>query len=301
MPKKTAFIDKITLKMLRYFYELSLTGHFGKAASQLSITNSPLSSQIKELEMLLGVELVERNSRNVKLTDAGQVLQSECGHLFGSIEHSMLKVQHVSRRSSNQIQIGIVSSSFWAGFGDMINRFNQLHPQCMTDIIELSPQAQKQAILDKKIDIGIVRFADALDIHPLSFKALTDENFVVAMASNHEFNDKAELSLADLRNQSFTFMQRENSASASLIINECRQSGFVPNVVKELIEPTTLMAYVAISHAVAVVPSSFAAHQWEGVLFVPLKDIIPACLCAVYDKHSMSESSKLFIDSIDFR
>lgn len=296
--KQKLLSEKVTMKMLRYFYALSQTGHFGKAASQLSITNSPLSTQIKELEAHLGVELVKRNSRNVSLTESGKVLQAECEHLFRSFEYSMLKVQHASRKHTQQIKLGIVSSSFWAGFGEMVKGFNHSYPDYHIDLIEMSPREQQQALLNKNIDIGIVRFADALDIHPLRTRALTNERFVVALAEGHPLTTKNTLTLTDLREQTFTFMRRKNSASADLIINECRQAGFIPEVGKEFIEPTSLMAYVGISDSIAVVPSSFTAHQWEGIEFISLYEKIPASLCAIYDNTGLSASAKLFVDAL---
>ncbi|MCL1142163.1 LysR substrate-binding domain-containing protein [Shewanella gaetbuli] len=298
MKKHNEFIDKVTFKMLRYFFELANTLHFGKAANNLNITNSPLSSQIKELEAVLGVALVERNSRNVSLTTAGKVLKLECDHIFRSVEHSMQKVKHADRQQSKHIRLGIVSSAFWAGLGEMVKSFNQQYADYEVDIIEMSPRAQKHAILNKDIDIGLVRFADALEIHPLSSTPLTNECFVVAVAQDNPLAQQEITTLSALRNQRFSFMRRENSASAALIINECTQAGFIPEVGKEFIEPTSLMAYVAISQSIAVVASSFTAHQWEGIQFVPLKEKIPASLCAIYDNHSYSDAAQLFIKCI---
>lgn len=298
MTKTNEFMGKVTMKMLRYFYELSQMRHFGRAASRLNITNSPLSSQIKELEGHLGVELVQRDSRNVNLTEAGKVLQAECEHLFRSFEHSMFKVQCADRKHSKQIQLGTVSSAFWAGLGSMMKRFNQQNPDYCVDLVEMSPKAQKQAILAKNIDIGIVRFADTLDINPLMSRKLTDEQFVVAMSREHVLAQKSQLSLQDLRQFSFTFLRRKNSASASLIINECNKAGFVPNLGKEFIEPTTLMAYIPVSDAIAIVPVSFSAHQWEDVCFIPLKENISACLYAVFDSDSLTEPAQEFLNEL---
>ncbi|WP_242011133.1 helix-turn-helix domain-containing protein [Vibrio furnissii] len=60
--------QRITLKMLRYFYQVAQCQQFSQAAEQLNITKSPLSAQIKELEQALGVVLFERDTRNVRLT-----------------------------------------------------------------------------------------------------------------------------------------------------------------------------------------------------------------------------------------
>ncbi|XEV12553.1 LysR family transcriptional regulator [Vibrio alginolyticus] len=71
---KSEPFERVTLKMLRYFYEVAQTKHFTKAAENLNITNSPLSNRIKELEEVLNVKLFERDSRNVMLTEGRAIV-----------------------------------------------------------------------------------------------------------------------------------------------------------------------------------------------------------------------------------
>ncbi|MBX2805177.1 MAG: LysR family transcriptional regulator, partial [Hyphomicrobiales bacterium] len=62
----------ITLRQLRYFEALARHRHFRLAAEHCAVTQPALSTQIQELEQELGVELVERRYKNVKLTAAGE-------------------------------------------------------------------------------------------------------------------------------------------------------------------------------------------------------------------------------------
>ena len=62
----------LTLKHLRYFQALARHGHFGHAADSCGISQPALSLQIKELEALIGAPLIERSSRQIRLTALGE-------------------------------------------------------------------------------------------------------------------------------------------------------------------------------------------------------------------------------------
>ena len=63
---------QITMKHLRYFETLSQHGHFGRAAAASAISQPALSLQMKELEQILGAPLIERGTRQIRLTRLGE-------------------------------------------------------------------------------------------------------------------------------------------------------------------------------------------------------------------------------------
>ncbi|RYZ15460.1 MAG: LysR family transcriptional regulator, partial [Chitinophagaceae bacterium] len=74
------------LQQIRYFLTLAQELHFWGAAEKLFITQSALSRQIKALEGQLGVQLFERNKRNVALTAAGAFLQEQWSRMTEEID-----------------------------------------------------------------------------------------------------------------------------------------------------------------------------------------------------------------------
>ncbi|PJG59999.1 LysR family transcriptional regulator [Aeromonas cavernicola] len=274
--------DRVTLKMLRYFHAVAQHGHFSRAAEQLNVSKSPLSAQIKELETILGVALFERHTRQVSLTPSGRLLQDECTVLLDVLESGLNKVMQAGRMERNQIRIGLVSSIFWAGFGEVIRQCHRRHPEYEIIFTELSPEKQKQALASNEIDIGLARFADTINIHPLLAERIYREPMVLVVSDEHPLRDRKRVALAELASERFVLMNRTNSASTDFIINACLVEGFYPQLNQEVIEPNTLMAVVATSLQVALVPASYGRQKWPHVRFIRLEQALPADLCVLY-------------------
>lgn len=127
--QKLLFSGRINLKMIRYFLAVSEELHFGKAAERLHISQPPLSLQIKELEDALGFPLFIRDSRNVVLTLAGEMMRAEMKEVFENIENSLSRVSYIARHEQSHLNIGIIGSALWH---QLLEKFK--HLKCLTRI-----------------------------------------------------------------------------------------------------------------------------------------------------------------------
>ena len=287
--------ERVTLKMLKYFYTVSKCKHFAHAAEVLNISKSPLSAQIKELEDILGGDVFSRNTRNVHLTQLGEALSEECENIFRTLNNSLNKVSRLSREINATINIGIISSFFWAGLAQALRKIGESDSQLNIQIIEMTPEEQKLALRQKRIDLGLSRYADTINIHPLDSQKIFHDDMCVVTSRKHKLHQRHSIALHDLKAERFVMMKRQDSASTQLVEERFANLGHDIYIEKEVFEPHTLMAVVAMSDMISIVPKSFANHQWEDIHFIQLADIIPAHICGIYDPKNTNPRLPEFI------
>jgi LysR family hydrogen peroxide-inducible transcriptional activator len=101
-------MSRITLKHLRYFEALARHRHFGRAAEVLSISQPALSLQMKELEEILAAPLVERGSRQIRLTSLGEEVALRARDILRGVDEVASLAQASSWPLSGRLRIGII-------------------------------------------------------------------------------------------------------------------------------------------------------------------------------------------------
>jgi LysR family transcriptional regulator, hydrogen peroxide-inducible genes activator len=100
----------ITLRQLRYLDALARHRHFGRAAKACAVTQPALSMQIRELEKLLGVDLVERRPHDVVLTPVGEEVMRRAEGLLTGVSELAEFARHCGNVLTGRLQLGIIPS-----------------------------------------------------------------------------------------------------------------------------------------------------------------------------------------------
>jgi DNA-binding transcriptional LysR family regulator len=99
------------LSQLRCFVATAEELHFGRAAQRLNMTQPPLSRQVQLLERILGVTLLDRTSRSVRLTPAGRAFLLEARRILRLAESAALATRRIASGEAGQIAIGFTAAS----------------------------------------------------------------------------------------------------------------------------------------------------------------------------------------------
>lgn len=262
----------IELRQFRYFLAVAEELHFGRAAERLGIAQPPLSQQIRKLERTLGVALFWRSKRRVELSEAGRVLMDESRRLLAAADQAVIAAQRAGRGEAGNLRIGYTTGcTFIQTVVDLLRRYREDHPGVVLSLAEMHTTQQLDALADGRIDLAFIRsrLADP-DQEFLSFELL-QEPLIAALPAGHPAAASEAVALASLASEPFVLFPRTVGTGVfDTIIAACRDAGFIPRVVQEAPQFTSIIGLVSAGLGVALIPSALSRVRLDGVAYRPL-------------------------------
>jgi DNA-binding transcriptional LysR family regulator len=253
---------------LRPFLVLAEELHFRKAAERLFVSQPALSKQIRRLEEKIGGPLFARTRRKVALTETGRVLIPVAEKLARESRLAFDSARAAAEGRAGLLRIGFGIASVSAVLPRTILRFRRDNPLVELHMRDMSTPAQVTALLDGKIDIGIVRIPIAHT--ELESRPLFSDRLVAATARTVPYRPRE--GLACLRDRPFICLPRSVSETFhDHVLGLCRRAGFTPRVVQEASELFTILNFVRAGLGVSLVPSSALRMHVPGVRFHDLR------------------------------
>ena len=147
----------IELHQLRCFVAVAEELHFGRAARRLFMTQPPLSRQIQLLEHALGIALLERSSRQVSLTAAGERFLRDARHILEFSARAEHAAQRVAHGGAGRITLGFTAVSAYRMIPMLLAHAAHALPDVDIELREMVSTVQIDALASRMLDAGFVR------------------------------------------------------------------------------------------------------------------------------------------------
>lgn len=242
-------MNGITMKQLRYFEALALSGHFGRAAAACAISQPALSLQMKELEEVLGVPLVERGARQVRLTSFGEEFARRARGILRAVD----ELDDLARASlsplAGRLRIGVIPTVAPYLLPAVMNRLAERFPDLDLRPREAVTQRLVVDLVEGRLDTAIVALPvsePALDECPLF-----EEEFVLVRPAHDA--DKPVPGPETLREMRLLLLE-EGHCFREQALSFCKMASSVPRDLMEGSSLTTLVQMVGAGIGVTLIP-----------------------------------------------
>jgi DNA-binding transcriptional LysR family regulator len=258
------------LNQLRCFVTVAEMLHFRRAAAHLNMTQPPLSRQIQLLEQEVGAVLLDRSTRRVRLTPAGQVFLRAARQMLQAAENAARDARRVARGESGEITIAFTATSSYAYLPRLVSVIRARMPELELTLREMVSSAQLDALQAGAIDFALCRPPVARA--GLRAVRVHREPLLLAVPGDHPLAEKASINIDDVSGEPLiTYPPIEGRYFHDLVASLYHVAGIAPSRVQYITQAHSIMALVGAGIGIAVVPQAAERLQQAGVVLRPLQ------------------------------
>jgi len=274
-------------RQLRYFVAVAEELHFGRAAARLGMAQPPLSRAIKSMERQLGVQLLERTTRQVALTAAGETLLRDARTALGAITAATERARNAGHPAPG-LRVAL-KADFDAGLLPRILDVYRAGPAALRVELILGGRGEQViALREGRADVALL--PRPFDESGFDVEPLLTEPRVLALAADDPLAARTDLSLADLAGRT---LPNGGPADQGGYGKEPSLSAEIPPAPLDL---TQIFTLVEVGGAVWFPPVSLVRrHPRPSIAYRDVHDLAPSTLVIAWPQSSRSPAVAAFV------
>jgi LysR family transcriptional activator of glutamate synthase operon len=246
------------LRQLRYLVALADECHFTRAAAREHIAQPALSQQIRRLEAEVGLALVERTTRRVALTDAGELLVARARRILAEVDDAQAELGTLAGVKGGRLAVGALHTMGPVDLSLLLAAFHRNHPAVELTVREQSSEELAEMLRDDEIDLAFLSVTERIQSHGLELHRLVTEELVAVLPPQHALAGRDGVTMTELSGDPFISF-RTGSRLRELLDWATAEAGFEPRIALESNESRRIRSLVSSGLGVAILPRSDAA------------------------------------------
>src|SRR3954454_2892311 len=213
------------VRQLRYLVALADERHFTRAAAREHVAQPALSQQIRRLEEQVGIPLVERTTRSVALTEAGELLVARARRILNELDAAQAELEALKGVQVGHVTVGVLHTMGPVDVSLALALFRERHPGVELTVREQSSEELAEMLRVDELDLAFLSVTERIESHGLGLRQLVSEELVVILPLEHPLGRRRRLRMAELADERFiTF--REGARLRELLEGAGQRAGF---------------------------------------------------------------------------
>jgi len=292
-------LQQIELRYLRYFVVLAQELNFRRASERLYVSTPALSVQIKKLEDILEVQLLERDTAKVRLTVPGEVLLREASELLQRMEEIVAITKDAAQGNRGHLRIGLLGFFTYSFMPGVLKDFRQRYPKVEVLLLDMDVnQEQLDALESGRTHIGFFYSFGPLRLKNTEQLLILDMPIRAVMSARHPLAAKKEVSLAELAAVPLLDIRRYEPQTRHLE-EVFHKKKLAPKSLAKANSFNAAMTILASGENVAMLPEMRLMTQNPKLTLRPIKDQVPGLRLQVYAVWQKTGASPQVLNFID--
>ena len=267
----------MNINQLRYFISVATSRSFSAAAEENYITQTAMTQQIKALEESMGCQLINRSTRPITLTAAGQSFLKDARSILSRLEEAMVRAAAARSGMSGSLRIGYIKGYDRSAFSDTLRSFHRQLPNVLLTCYRDTSDKLASGLQNDEYDIIFTWDSTRLQISP-EYQALPIEKarLTAVLYASHPLGGREYLDRTDLRNEPLIYMspsERIDNHGDALFMELYHKAGYQPQIVCRSTDVESILIMVAAEEGISIVPDYCVKKitDAEGLVFVDMR------------------------------
>jgi len=250
------------LRQLRYLVAVAQELSFTRAAAKANVAQPALSRQIRKLEDELGTALVDRTSRRVQMTAAGQRLVSRALVILDELENARAEVLQETQLVSGRLAIGTTQTPGPLDIARLLFDFHTLHPGIDLAVREELSVTIADRLRSDEVELGFVSEIEDAARRGLELHHIAAESLVIALPPDHRLAAQSEVNFGELRDEAFVLFP-EGATIRGTFDRLAAAHGLDPHIAFVTTDTNRMRELVSLGLGVGLLPRSDASRPGQ--------------------------------------
>jgi LysR family transcriptional regulator, hca operon transcriptional activator len=287
------------LRHLRYFVAVAEEGSLTNAAERRLHTAQPsLSRQIRDLELEVGVKLLERGARGIELTPSGRTFLDHARLALLQVEAAGEAARRAAQPEKASFVIGFLAGQELVWLPEALRILREEQPDIDITLASQSSPELAGGLMRGKVDVAFLRREK--DAPGVTFKLLGKEPLVAVLPADHRLAAEREVRLRDLAGETYISPTRVAPTLKAVIENYAAKNGVTLTTAFDGENLSAVLSLVTSTGGVTLLPLYVQLMLPPSVVIRPLQGEVPTIdLMLGYSRSNTSALLKRFLSRAD--
>ena len=258
----------LSLRQIRYFIATAETGQVSRAAIDLHVSQSAITTAIKGLEEMLGTKLFERQSHGVALTYEGSQFLQHAKHIMATVDEALQMSGRANTNITGRIRLAVsytVAGYFLPAY---LPRFARGFPNIEIRLIETDRARIEEGIIDGTFDLSLMLTSNLANQEDISYENLIHSRRRLWTGLNHRFLSRPAVTFQDVAGEPYIMLTVDEASNTAL--RYWNRTPYRPRVIFKTSSVEAVRGMVASGMGVSIQTESLKPVADQRVRFVPI-------------------------------
>ncbi len=288
-----------SLRQIRYFLAAANAGQISRAAMDINVSQSAITTAIKSLEDIIGANLFERHAGGVSLTYEGNLFLEHAQHIIASVEEAIRIPRRIREDVRGSVNIAITYTVAGYFLPPLLARFSRAFPNVQVNLSEADRSTIEEGLVTNGFDLAVMLTSNIVNHEDLAHDVLWRSQRRLWVDAHHGFLQKPSVTLQDVASQPYVMLTVDEASNTAQ--RYWNKTPHKPNTIFRTSSVEAVRSMVANGMGVSIL-SDLVHRPWslEGrrVEVIQLADRVPTMDLGIawHVTREHSEAGKAFID-----